>query len=51
MATLPGHKWKVSAVDKEKSAFVYTCTRCKCVTLSGVPLPAPFDKVCQLDKH
>lgn len=51
MATLPGHSWKVKGVDAENSAFIYACNRCRCVTLSGMPLPSPFDKTCQLDNR
>jgi hypothetical protein len=46
VAKLPGHKWKVEGSDKSKSAFVYKCNKCGCVTLSGEPLPAPYDKTC-----
>ncbi|QOI67570.1 hypothetical protein SEA_BEUFFERT_202 [Streptomyces phage Beuffert] len=47
MATLPGHAWRLIRTDKKAQAFVYACKRCKCETLSGTPLPAPYDKVCK----
>ncbi len=45
MADLPGHKWK--SIGTEGNHFLYRCSKCHHVTLSGVALVAPFNKACK----